>query len=343
MRWILAAGLLAGTLATAGVEPSGTVAFSANKIPFSSLASEQARSKFVEILSRPSGPPAGSSIEATRRFYDEFNSDLVKQMRVRFDVLIEPETIGGIKADVITPAHGVSRANKTRVLINLHGGGFMWGAHSGGLVESIPIASVGRIKVITIDYREAPEYSFPAASEDVAAVYAALLKTHQARDIGIYGGSAGGFLTAESVAWFSTHGLPFPGAIGTFCGSIFDVQGDSAFTAPLLSGQPIAEKPLSLFDFPYFKGVNPQDPLVLPGNSPALLAKFPPTLLISGSRDFALSSVLRSHASLVEANVDAELHVYEGMWHGFFVYPDLPESSAVYAVVVRFFDRHLSH
>ncbi len=341
MRLTIAAGVLVGTVAMAGVEPSGTVAFPAGKISFSALASEEARTKFVEILGRPTGPPAGSSIEMTRHFYDDFNSALVEQMRVRFDVVIKPETVGGIKADVVTPAQGISPANKTRVLINLHGGGFMWGAHSGGLVESIPIASVGRIKVITIDYREAPEYSFPAASEDVAAVYASLLKSYKARDIGIYGGSAGGILAAESVAWFSTHGLPAPGAIGTFCGSILDVQGDSAFIAPILTGQPIAEKPLSLFDFPYFKGVNPKDPLALPGNSPALLGKFPPTLLISGSRDFALSSVLRSHALLGQANVDTELHVYEGMWHGFFVYPNLPESLAAYSVIVRFFDRHL--
>jgi monoterpene epsilon-lactone hydrolase len=341
MRLAIAVALLVSALAMAGVEPSGTVAFSAGKIPFSPLASEEARSKFVEILSRPAGPPPGSSIQTMRRFYDDFNSALVVQMRARFDVLVKPETIGGVKVDVITPAQGISPINKTRVLINLHGGGFMWGAHNGGLVESIPIASIGKVKVISIDYREAPEYSFPAASEDVAAVYAALLKTYRSRDIGIYGGSAGGILAAESVAWFSTHGLPMPGAIGTFCASITDVQGDSSFVAPILTGQPITEKPLSLIDFPYFKASDLKDAMALPGNSPTLLAKFPSTLLISGSRDFALSSVLRSHALLVQANVDAELHVYEGMWHGFFAYPSLPESLAVYDVIVRFFDRHL--
>jgi acetyl esterase/lipase len=77
--------------------------------------------------------------------------------------------------------------------------------------------------------------------------------------------------------------------------------------------------------------------MVLPGESAALPAKFPPTLLITGSRDFAMSSVVRSHALLVEANVDAELHVYEGMWHTFFIYPELPESQAVYSVIARFF------
>ena len=147
----------------------------------------------MEILSHPSGPAPGSSIEATRRFYDDFNSQLVERMRLRFTVDIKSETIGGVKTDVVTPTLGIPPTNKARVLINLHGGGFMWGAHSGGLVESIPIASIGKIKVITVDYREAPENSFPAGSEDVAAVYAELLKTYKSRNIGIYGGSQGEF------------------------------------------------------------------------------------------------------------------------------------------------------
>jgi acetyl esterase/lipase len=148
-------------------------------------------------------------------------------------------------------------------------------------------------------------------------------------------------LTAESVAAFRAKGLPNPGAIGTFCGSVVDVKGDSSFIAPILVGQSFTEKPLSLLDLPYFKDVDPQDPMVFPGLSPAVLAHFPPTLLITGSRDFAMSSVLRSHALLTQAHVDAELHVYEGMWHAFLIYPELPESMAAYGVIVHFFERHL--
>jgi acetyl esterase/lipase len=94
-------------------------------------------------------------------------------------------------------------------------------------------------------------------------------------------------------------------------------------------------------ELPYFKGADPHDPLVVPGVSATVLANFPPTLLISGTRDFALSSVLRSHDLLVQAGVDTELHVYEGMWHSFFSDPELPESRAAYDVMARFFDRHL--
>src|SRR5258706_11006292 len=54
-----------------------------------------------------------------------------------------------------------------------------------------------------------------------------------------------------------------------------------------------------------------------------------------------VSSVVRSHALLVEEKVEADLHVYEGMWHAFFIYPELPESAAAYSVIARFFDKHL--
>jgi monoterpene epsilon-lactone hydrolase len=94
---------------------------------------------------------------------------------------------------------------------------------------------------------------------------------------------------------------------------------------------------------PYFKGADPGDPLVYPGNSLAILAQFPPTLLITGTRDFTMSSELQSQRLLTAAGVDAELHVWDGMWHSFFSDPELPESKQAYAVMVSFFDRHLGH
>jgi monoterpene epsilon-lactone hydrolase len=310
-------------------------------IPYSALASDAARAKFASMLANPAVPPPGSSILEQRKFYDAFNLDIAQKMQKRYAVAISADHIAGVPVDVVTPTEGIAARNKTRVLINLHGGAFMWGAHDGGLVESIPIASVARIKVITVDYREAPEHKFPAASEDVAAVYAALLKHYPARNIGIYGCSAGGILTAESVAWIVTHALPRPGAIGTFCGSLLDTRGDSAYLGAPLSGQPFSNDPLSAKALPYFSDADLEDPMVVPGASPKLLQQFPPTLLITGSRDFAMSSVVRSHALLVDADVEAELHVYEGMWHAFLIFPELPESQASYRVIAHFFDRHL--
>jgi monoterpene epsilon-lactone hydrolase len=323
------------------VAPSGAITSGPLSIPFSRYASAEALTQFVQDANRSPAPGLVAPIEASRRYYDAINSDRVERMKKLYPVEIKSETMASVGTDIVTPAGGVSAANRGRVLINLHGGAFLWGAHSGGLVESIPVAAVGKLKVISVDYRQGPEATFPAASEDVAAVYKALLKRYKPHNIGIYGCSAGGVLTAQSVAWIAAHGLPKPGAVGTFCASLVETSGDSAFVGPVLSGQAPVTRPLMLMDLPYLKRADPHDPLVWPGVSAAVLAHFPPTLLISGSRDFALSSVLRSHALLVQAGVDAELHVYEGMRHSFFSDPELPESRAAYDVMVRFFDRHL--
>jgi acetyl esterase/lipase len=317
------------------------------RVPYSSFASPQARRQFRIMREQSRHSPSINDIAASRAYYDSINRDRVRRMKKIYPVIITARSIGGVPTDVVTPAPGVAPAQASRVLINLHGGDFLWGAHSGGLVESIPIASLGRIKVITVDYRQGPEHVFPAAGEDVETVYRALLKHYPARNIGIYGCSAGGVLTGEAVARFITRKLPVPGAIGTFCGSIVEMAGDMAYTGPILSGdgaptpQPNGTNVSYFTDSPYFKGARRTDPMVFPGNSPALLAKFPPTLLITGSRDSTMSTMIQSQRLLTAAGVDAELQVWDGMWHSFFSDPELPESREAYAVIVNFFNRQL--
>lgn len=329
--------------ASPSVKPDGTVTSPALSIPYSSFASPQAREFFPKMLAEGSkAPPITAPIEQSRAFYDRLNSDRVTRMQKMYAVTIHRETIAGVGADAVLPAQGVSAENQHRLLINLHGGAFLWGAHSGGLVEAIPVASVGRIKVITVDYRQGPEHTFPAASDDVEAVYRALLKQYKPQEIGIYGCSAGGILTGESVARLIADKLPVPGAIGTFCGSVLDVDGDSSYVAPVLNGQGVPAHRLMLADLPYFHGANPRDPLVQPGLSPGLLAKFPPTLLITGTRDMTMSSVLASQEALDRAGVQTELRVWDGMWHSFFSDPELPESQDAYRVMARFFLNHLA-
>ena len=328
--------------AAAKIDAAGTVSSPAARFPFSAYASKEALTRFGRIFEEgKAAPPLGQDIRASRVFYDKINSDRAARMKKLYPVEIAAQKFAGVAADVVTPKGDVDPRNTRRVLINLHGGGFLWGAGSGGLVEAIPVASVGKIKVITVDYRQGPEYTFPAASEDVEKVYRELLKTYSPQNIGIYGCSAGGALTAEATAWLQTKKLPAPGAIGIFCAGVVDLDGDSAYTGPLLMGEPVPEHAFPLTSLPYFKGVDPANPLVLPGISREVLAKFPPTLLISGSRDFAMSAALRSNELLSEAGARTELHVWEGMWHSFFSDPELPESKAMYAVVARFFDREL--
>jgi acetyl esterase/lipase len=224
----------------------------------------------------------------------------------------------------------------------------MTGAGVFGPLESIPVAGIGKFKVITVDYRQGPEHKFPSASEDVAAVYKALLQTYKPKNIGIYGCSAGGVLTAEATAWIAKEKLPAPGAIGIFCGSAAGwSDGDSGTLGLPLEGltpYPEYSKPphASVGNVAYFSDADFNDPLVQPIRSAAILAKFPPTLIITSTRDGALSGAVYTHTQLVKLGVDAELHVWEGMLHGFFTYePDIPETKEVWNVVTKFFEKHL--
>jgi acetyl esterase/lipase len=73
----------------------------------------------------------------------------------------------------------------------------------------------------------------------------------------------------------------------------------------------------------------------------AVLAAFPPTLVITGSRDFEMSAATYTHRRLLAAGVAAELIVWDGLGHGFFYDVDLPESRECFDSVSRFFQARL--
>lgn len=274
--------------------------------------------------------------ECNRNNY--YQSTFYKDLVARYKVDIQPKTIAGVYTEVFTPKEGVSSTMINKVLINLHGGSFTHGSRSGGQMESIPISAVGKIKVISIDYRMAPEHRFPAASDDVLAVYRELLKTYKPENIGIYGYSAGGVLTSQAVATFQKEGLPLPAAIGMIAGAASDWEGDLMHIGgALIDFDLINHK--SPVD--YFEGTDMSDPLARPVKSDKVLSKFPPSLLISATRDFALSNVIHTHRQLVRLGVDADLHIWEGMDHGLIAAHYTPEAREAYDVIVDFFEEHL--
>ena len=194
------------------------------------------------------------------------------------------------------------------------------------------------MRVVSVDYRQGPEHRFPAASEGVATVYRHLLKNHTPEQIGIFGCSAGGMLTAQSIAWFDAQELPQPGAIGIFCAGAGEFGvGDAGVITGAFGEDHGGERTM-----PYFEGADWSDPLVAPIDHPDLLRQFPPTLVITSTRDGALGSAIVTHQRLVGVGVESELHVYEGLMHYFFADTSLPESRQVFDVTSRFFDRHLA-
>lgn len=327
------------------MDPDGTVHAPAFSVPLSRYMSDAARRAYFHnarlpavLLMEP------TDIKRFRKLWDElFYAPRLDKARQRYPVGIRSRMMGGVAVDDVTPLADITAPHDQRVLINLHGGGFTFGAGMGGLLESIPIACLAGIRVVSVNYRQGPEYRFPAASEDVAAVYRALLSRYAPNHIGLFGCAAGGLLCAMALAWFQRFELPRPGAAAILSSPIGDgLDGDSRYVAPPLMGRPgphahgmdagVMES--------YLAGADPDSPLVSPLASPQTLSGFPPTLLATGTRACELSSVAYSHGQLIKAGAEAELHIWDGLWHGFMYDIDLPESKQLFDVVVRFFSRH---
>ena len=343
-------GILSGGHAAEAAPDSETARVHAFNLPQSTYLSSESRAALKEhhalwaaafdnACGAVDGTTAHRAVVRNCQAAAFYGSEIYKQIRARYAVSIRQQRLGGVLAEVFTPAQGIAPNNEKRVLVNLHGGGFLEGSRSLSHLESIPIAAVGGIKVVSVDYRQAPEAKFPAASEDVTAVYRELLESYAPANIGIYGCSAGGLLTAETVAWLQNKHLPLPGAIGMFCmGATYTGKGDSPMIARAIKGAPADE--FAKY-FAYFAGASPTNPLVYPVFSDKVLQDFPPSLLITATRDHALSSVVFTHSRLSALGRESDLHVFEGLGHAFFYDPALPESREVYALVSRFFDQHL--
>ncbi len=327
------------------IESDGTVQAPAMTLPPSEYLSPEGRAYLASHLLDLRRPEMRGQVDGVPNLLAPY----LARQKILYPVHRTEVVMDGVRTWVYEPEAGIDAAHTERVLISLHGGGFTGCWPGCAELEAIPIAALGRVKVVAVDYRQQPDHLFPAASEDVTAVYRELLKTYRPANIGIYGCSAGGMLTGMALAWFQKEGLPTPGAAGVLCAGLTTGSsafgGDSGFVATVLGEGRPAPRPAAPGTAPrmmsYLAQADAADPLVSPGASEVVLRAFPPTLIISGTRSFDLSAAVHAHALLTRAGVDADLHVWEGMFHGFFYNPDVPESREAYDVIVRFFDAHL--
>jgi acetyl esterase/lipase len=286
-------------------------------------------------------PQAKEMFAADREFapngWTDESKELVRRAQSVYPVTIEDAVFGGVKVKVVTPRNA-SAAKRDRVMINLHGGGFT--SDSGSLLESIPIAGLSATRVITVDYRLAPKSPFPAAVDDVVAVYREILKQHSPRKVAMFGTSAGAILTAETAVQLGRLRLSLPAALGFFSGHAdFARNGDSRSIYSVRGFTGFQHRPTAAIG-PYVGDRDPKDPVLSPIY--ADLSKFPPTLCMTGTRDMLLSGTCDFHRTLLRAGVDAHLMVFDAMPHAHWYTFDLPESREALEAQARFLDKHLA-
>lgn len=256
-----------------------------------------------------------------------------------YPVQIKDATMAGVPVKIVTPQQ--PREDKRDcMLLNFHGGGFV--SDSGSMLESIPIAALTGITVVTALYRLAPEHPFPAAVDDAEAVYRELLKTHSPKHMVMYGTSAGAILSAQTLVRLKQNGVPLPAALGFFTGlADFARRGDtwSLFGVPGFAGARTIKRG-ERHDSPYVGAHDPHDPALSPIY--ADLSGFPPTLCVAGTRDMMLSDTSRFHRALLRAGVDADLVVFDALPHAHWYMVGIPEAQEANELMARYFLHALS-
>ena len=320
---------------TTYIAPDGT-AYITRVIPVPTTVSPEAQKLIGRQISESDVP---STLAEDRRATDLHRAKVGKIALAKYPAQVAEGSIAGVPVTIVTPLKGVSPA-RPFVLINVHGGAYEFDCCS--LVESIPIASLMQAEVIAVRYRLAPEHPFPAGVDDVIAVYRQVLKHHRPGEIAIYGTSSGAVMTGEVAMKLKMLGLPEPAALGIFSGfGDFSQQGDSRsfFTAAGLGGELTPNAGLIDVQRAYVGSMRLGDPVLSPMRGD--LSDLPPTLFLTSTRDWFLSGTSLFDRAMLRAGDDPELVVFEGLNHGFWVNPTLPESDEAYHTAVKFFQKHL--
>jgi len=229
---------------------------------------------------------------------------------------------GGVPAALV-----VTRASRRdRHILYLHGGGFVTGSSSLYRHLTWRLAAAARARLLSVDYRLAPEHPFPAALEDAVAAYRWLLADGaDSERVAVMGDSAGGNLAFAMLLKLRDEGLPLPAAAVGLSPWL-----DLALTGPSLELNAEADSMLNADKAPklveyYLAGADPRTPYASPlYGDPAGL---PPTLLQVGSDEILRDDAVRMAEKLRAAGCHVELEIWPRMphvWHLFA--PMMPEA-----------------
>ena len=293
----------------------------------------------------PSIIPAPKTTEEWLEFqklFDAPGEELGREGAEHNGVTYEVREIAGVRTYYVTPKE-INERFADRVFVHTHGGAWVFGGGDSALREAVWLAHGVGVKVVSVDYRRPPLHPFPAAVEDAVAVWREVMKGQDAAETALFGTSAGGNIALATTLKLKELGELLPGAVlagtpATDLDNISDTWHTMVGLDPLGPRKGMTAGAFEL----YIGDSDPSNPLLSPVNGD--LKGFPPTILISGTRDLLLSDTVRMHRALRKAEVKADLHVYDGQTHGDYMQNlnrSVPECEDAQAELFRFFDKHL--
>jgi epsilon-lactone hydrolase len=248
------------------------------------------------------------------------------------DVLVREVTAGGVRAHWLA-APG---ADADRVLLFLHGGGYRLGSLGSDGELAARLGRASGMRVLFPEYRLAPEHPFPAAIDDVLAVWQWLRTDQQlsASSIAVAGDSAGGGLTVALLVATRDAGDALPAAAVLMSPTV-DLTSSGASMTDRADQDPISTPALlRQLASDYLAGADPKTPLASPLF--ASLSGLPPLLVQVGTADLLLSDSERLAEAAAEAGVDVTLEIGESLPHVYQLMLGTPEAAAATERVGKF-------
>ena len=288
----------------------------------------------LDAILRQSAFPADMDVSEQRRLLRELTS----AQPLPADVSVTAAALGGVPTAEIT----VDGIEPRHVILYFHGGVYVLGDAFQAAGLAAQIGRRTRAKVISVDYRLAPENPYPAAVDDALAAYEALLQDGAAPlDIAFAGESAGGGLAVATLVNAREHGLPLPAAAFvmspyadlTLAGTTMDTKREAD---PLLSRENLRARVPD-----YVAGQDAAAGLISPVF--ADLSGLPPLIIQAGSHEVLLDDAVRLARQAATADVEVTLDITPGVPHVFQAYyPVLDEAAAALDRAGQLLSAHLA-
>jgi len=273
----------------------------------------------LDAILRQGAFPAGADVNEQRRQLKA----LLSAQPLPGNVTVTAATLGGVPTAEIT-VDGVEPRN---TVLYFHGGVYVLGDAFLAAELASQIGRRTRAKVISVDYRLAPEHPYPAAVDDALAAYAALLDNGTApSDIAFAGESAGGGLAIALLVSARDHGLPLPAAAYvmspyvdlTLAGATMETKRAAD---PLLSPEALRDR---VGD--YTAGQDAALGLISPIF--ADLSGLPPLIIQAGTHEVLLDDAIRLAWQAAIADVEVTLDITPGVPHVFQAYHAILDEAA---------------
>ena len=315
-------------------------------IPLPHGASDELRDSIAATPLPDLSPEAALPADETalKAFVAEADAATIQMMHALRDSVgasVTADAIGGVPVFHVTPAE-VDPRHEDHLFVHVHGGAFVLNGGEAGVTEAILLAHNLGIRVVSIDYRMAPNHPLPTPADDVMAAYRQIIDDRPAASVALGGTSGGGNLCTVTVQRAVRDSVNVPGALylGTPGNDMSEV-GDSLYINRGIDRIiPSHESYVNAVRL-HADGRQLTDPFVSPIYGG--FEGFPPTFLVTGTRDLLLSSTVRTHTKIRSAGSVADLIVLEGVAHGDYMNPpNTPESRFTFGQLNAFLLQHLA-